>query len=165
MHWLNLLFGVEENCYGAVVDQLHLHMRLKNAGFDPNRERAQASNEFFVQPVGFFGRRGLDVGRPAATACVSIERELRNDKRGGADLHERAVHFSRVISEDAQVGDFLREILSRFRRIVAAHAEQDQHARLNFPGYPRIDGDASPGNTLDDGAQDIPLFRRAPRST
>jgi len=29
---------------------------------------------------------------------------------------------------------------------------------LNFPGYARGDGDASASYTLDDGAQNIPLF-------
>src|ERR1700687_736587 len=47
-HSSNLLFGVEENCYGAIVHQLYFHMRLEHAGLNPNAEGPQASNEFFV---------------------------------------------------------------------------------------------------------------------
>jgi hypothetical protein len=32
---------------------------------------------------------------------------------------------------------------------------------LNFPGYARVDGNTGAGYTLDDGAQNIPLFWRA----
>ena len=137
-------------------------MRLKDAGFHLNSEGAQASDEFFVKPVGVLGRRGLGVGRPAASFCVAVERELRNDKGGTPDLNEGAVHFAGIVCEDAQISDFLRKIQSRLNGIVAAHAEQDQHARLNFPGYASVDCDAGSRNTLDDGAQDVPLFRRAP---
>src|ERR1700737_5087948 len=48
VHASNFLFGVEENCYRAVIDQLYFHMRLENAGLNPNAKRPQASDEFFL---------------------------------------------------------------------------------------------------------------------
>jgi len=135
----NLLFGVEENGYRAVVHQLHFHVRLKNASFYRNSSRTKASDKFFIQPVGVFWRSGLKVRRPAATARVAIKRELGNDQRGTPDVHEGAVHFALTagssVGKNTQVGDFFREIMGGFHCIVAAHAEQDEHACLNFPFY------------------------------
>jgi hypothetical protein len=158
----NRFLGVQQDRYGAIVDQLNYHMRLEDTGFNPNAESAQASNEFFIKSIGVLRWRGLDVRRPAAAARVSIQRELRDDERGTANLYEGAVHLARIVGEDAQVGDFLRKIQSGFRCIAPTHAEQDQHSRRDFPGYTSLSCDTGLCNTLDDGTQNIPLFRRAP---
>jgi hypothetical protein len=73
------------------------------------------------------------------------------------------VHLARIVCKDAKVGDFFRKITRRLRSVRPADPEQNHCACLNFCDNAGFDSNAGPRNTLNDGAHEMPFFRRAPR--
>ncbi|HEV2289685.1 MAG TPA: hypothetical protein VGR81_12095 [Candidatus Acidoferrales bacterium] len=128
-------------------------MSLKHACCCWDAEGGGGAYKFFVQRFAKFGRRCLDEARAAAAACVTIERELRDSQQRAAHIEQRAVHFSYIVIENAQIHDFLGHRSGRGGVVVAAYGEQNYKAGANFTGRLAVDHNPSFGHTLQNGAQ------------
>jgi hypothetical protein len=162
------LLRIQKDRNGPLVRQLEGHHRLENAGLHVHAEVAQRSAVVFVELIGFVAWRGLDEAWPALTTCVAIKGELRNNERGSAEVHQREVHLSGFVGEDAQRGGFFRKVSGRVGRIPLSHPEQYDQTDTNLTGDTAIHQHASLADTLDDSSHQkkvsfaaIPGFEQA----
>src|ERR1700741_3857327 len=81
-----LPFAVDQDGHRAVVDQLDAHHGLEFARGNGQLSRAQFSHDAFIQRAGVLGRRRGIERRTPALANVAIQRELRDDEHGAADV-------------------------------------------------------------------------------
>ena len=66
-----------------------------------------------------------------------------------AYLHERAVHLTRFVGEDAQGGSFVREVSSGIGCVLLSDAKQHDQTFTDLPGDVPVDEDAGFAHTLD----------------
>ena len=78
--------AVEKNGYGSVVDERHLHHRLKLAGRDAKPTGRQFSHDIFVERFRNLRRRRRGKRRPPSVARIAGERELRHDQHAALSM-------------------------------------------------------------------------------
>ena len=95
--------------------------------------RPQAGDEVLVEAVRLLGGGRLDVRGPAPPARVTEERELGDDEEPARDVEHRAVHLARLVGEDTEVEDLVREGLGVRFRVPHGDSEQDDEAGADRP--------------------------------
>lgn len=90
----------------------------------------------------------MDKTRPTSLATVSQKCELADDQHSAADISQRQIHFSRLVFEDAQRSDLLREKDRIPLRIAVRDTEQYQETPVDLPDDLAADRHLSPRNAL-----------------
>ena len=78
--------------------------------------------------LAHLGRGGIGEPGPVAAANVGVERELRDDERLTADVHERAVHAPIGVGEDAQPGHLAGQLRGGVRAVSGARRDEHEEA-------------------------------------
>lgn len=138
---------LQEQSYGPVVDQLDLHVGSKDAG--PSLE---CLAEPHVKGFGHLGPGSPDIAGPIAPVSVAIERELTDaEHRSGA---ERLVHPSRVVIEDPQLPDLVREAINLLLAVPVADPEQNQETGSDLTDRIAVDRDPRRADPLNQRPHD-----------
>src|SRR5205085_1303015 len=121
--------AVQKNRHGAVAHKFDLHHAPETPGRNALDASARFGDEELVERLGQVRRRSIYPGRPTPAPHVAVERELRDDEQSAARIHDRAVHASFVIVEDAKRRRLLDEVSRVHLRIVARDADENDEAR------------------------------------
>ena len=97
--------------------------------------------------------------RPTAPE-IGVERELRDDEDAAANSADVSVHTSRLVLENAQADDFLREFFRGLPRILRADAEQDEIPLADGARLHTLDGDGCLLDAREDSFHYFPAFMR-----
>src|SRR6202162_3953913 len=103
------LVGREDERDRAVVFDAHSHVCSKAARLRLYSALAKPLNEDFVELLGPLRVAGLEQAGPPAAAHVREQRELRHDQGRSVHVDEAQVHAARLVREDAQVDDLVRQ--------------------------------------------------------
>jgi hypothetical protein len=123
---------------------------------------ADCRDESLVEPLGDLRRRGGDETGPAAFAAVAEQRELADDEHRPADIDQRQVHLPIGIVENAKLHRLVGKLLGVGFHIALLHAEQHEQAAADLTDDLAVDGDAGPGDALEDGFHGRPLTPSGP---
>src|SRR6266478_1256750 len=137
--WLSAL---NQQRHRAVVDERNGHRRLEDSGFNTHYGAPRHGDEMFVKRTRLLGRGGGVETGAASLAAIAVERELRDDEQRTSGVNQASVHLARVIRKNAQVEDFVREVLGGGLAIGFGHAQQNQQSRTDLAGHGAVDFDA-----------------------
>ena len=118
---------IKKQRHRPVIDRCDLHICAETAVLDAKSQSAAMRHETLVERLGNRGLRGLGETRAAARK-VSVERELRDDEEGAADIFEREIHLARRVGKYARTADFFCEALRLFFPVCRPHAQKDEKA-------------------------------------
>src|SRR6266568_5641441 len=122
------LVGREHERHRAVVLDVHAHDCTKAAGPRLYSALAEPPHERLVELLGTSRIAGFEQARPPAAAHVGKERELGNDEGRAFHVQQAQVHLPRLVREDAEVDDLVREPLHRAFVVVATCTHQQHKA-------------------------------------
>src|SRR5262249_514277 len=105
--------------------------------------------------IGKLGWRCSYEAGAATAARVGVERELGHHQHLGLDVERRTVHLALVISETAQVCNFIDQFAANFRSVGRSPPNQDHPTPPNRAYNLTIDRDSGGGDTLQERAQSL----------
>ncbi len=143
--------GVDENGYGAIVDEIDFHVRAETAGL--NRQTifgAKTVIKVLIERFGELGACRLDKRGAVAVAHIAIERELRNGQNGTANIKNGAVHLARLVLENTQLSHLLGHIVGIRLGIGVGNADQKHIALTDLADRLAIDSDRGTESSLYD---------------
>lgn len=138
-----LVSGVNNNRYGAVVDEVHLHIGSKLPRFYMETMlSAEAVIEVLIQRQCLLGAGGLDKRRTVAMTHIAIECELRNRENGTIYIIDTQVHLAIFVLKDTQLCHFLGDIIGIGLRVGVrdAHKEHKALSDMSYGGAVNADG-------------------------
>ena len=106
--------------------------------------------EFFIARHSQLAPGCMDEAGALAPGRVTVEREVGDDERRIAQLDGAAVQLAVLVLKNAQVGAFFGQLWHNGAVVGIAHAQQDDKARPDGPGFAPVDGNACAGDALDD---------------
>src|SRR5579864_261944 len=98
-------------------------MRSKNTTFDFHIIRGEGCFEMFYERFRECWRRSICKAGTATFADIRVQGKLGNDEGFTANIEQGTVHLSLVVSENAQVGNFLYKWLYLCLAIALPDAE------------------------------------------
>jgi len=150
------LTTVNQQCYGAVIDQGNLHVGLKSAGLDGDPQAADLGNELQVEPVGQFRWGRSCETWTAALTTIGEQRELADCEYRPADLGQGQVHLAGFIFKDPKSHDLARDGNCIRWLVVDGDSEQHQKASGDLPDRFPVDGDFGLTHSLNNRAHGTP---------
>src|SRR5260370_40807537 len=111
-----------------LIPNLNSHRSTKNPTCDSKPIASKSILEELKETFCNYWRRGIGKTGTAASAHISIERELRDDQNFSPDIEEGTVHLALIVSKDAQIGDFISQGLYLNLAIVPPYSQQYQEA-------------------------------------
>src|SRR5437899_4416292 len=120
------LVGREHQRDGTIVLEASTHDGSEAAGLRIDSSPAELVDELLVELLSTCGVARLEQTGTAAFAHVGEQCELRNDKRGAADVDQAQVHLPCLVREHAQVDDLVRESVHRVGVVITCRTHQ-QH--------------------------------------
>jgi len=148
--FLELSSAVQQQGYGAIIQEPDLHLRLKGTGLHVYAESPEFCNHALVEWHGSFGPCGLNKTGATSFSTIPVKGELADEEYRAPDITESEVHFPVSVFKDSQPGDFSGEPDHVFLGIISGNAKQDQESSLNLPDDHSIDGDRGFRNALND---------------
>jgi hypothetical protein len=129
---LERLSTIQQQRDRAVVDQTHIHVRLKSTGFNVNPLPSNFGHEGFVESLSLLWPSSVDKARPATFATVAKQCELTDDQHSPMNIAQRKIHLSVVILEDSQACDLFGKGHGVGVSIVRPDAKQHQKTTLDL---------------------------------
>ncbi len=88
-----------------------------------------------VERVGALRRLCLGKARTVLPPGVTQQGELADEQHSAVNILDAAVHLAFIIRENAQLGDFIAQILRVLFRVPHFHAQQDHQALPDLACY------------------------------
>jgi hypothetical protein len=147
--------GVEDDRYGAIVDEFDLHASAEHTRRDRHTELSERLAETVVERLGVLWSCCTGEVRSSSllTFAIGDQGELADDKRAPALVEKRTVELAIVVLEDPQPGDAAREALGRRLLVSSGDPEQDEQPRRNRGPLLAVDDDGRSRDPLDDRSQ------------
>src|SRR5260370_33017331 len=111
-----------------LIPNLNSHRSTKNPTCDSKPIASKSILEELKETFCNYWRRGIGKTGTAASAHISIERELRDDQHFAANIEQRAVHLAFIVAKDAQVDNFISQGLDLNLAIAPPYSQQYQEA-------------------------------------
>src|SRR5438552_9746665 len=155
------IVGRQDERDGSVVLNSDLHDGSKASGLGFYSAFAKPLHEHLVELLCALRIACFEQARPAALAHVGEQRELRDDERRAADVDQAEVHPPRLVGENAQIDDLVREPLHRAVLVIRrrTHQQHETVADGCTPLFARLPpAHGAGGHALRDNSHPRPLI-------
>lgn len=131
----NSLFlgALQYQSYRSVVDGPNVHLGLKSACGHFKTEVFDFLHKIEIELLCLFGWRGLAKGGSPPSGAVAVKGELGDDQNFPVHVFERAVHLSRLIFKDSELGHLFYQLISVSFGVFFGDAEEETKSRSGFP--------------------------------
>lgn len=143
--------SVKEDCYRAVVDQRHIHVRSEASGGDLQAVAAQQINYSINEGTGQIGMGGGDKTGAAALAGIGEQGELADNQHTAADIPDREVESAFGVGEDTEFSGLLRQQLGILVGVARGDTDEGQQTAADLAGSLARDGDRCLADPLEYG--------------
>src|SRR3990172_6292450 len=123
--------GVDQESYGPVVDQSHVHHGFEPAGFHRYPFALDLTDQFLVELFGPARLRGPHERRTPSFPAISEQGELGNDQHRSSRLQNGSVHFTLCVLENPQVDELVGQVAGILFAVLLAHSQEDQEPLFN----------------------------------
>src|SRR5260221_5884011 len=124
----------------TLIPNLNSHRSTKNPTCDSKPIASKSILEELKETFCNYWRRGIGKTGTAASAHISIERELRDDQNFSPDIEEGTVHLALIGSKDAQIGNFISQEFDLRLAIVPPYSQKHQQPLANLADYFPVNG-------------------------
>ena len=144
-----LIGGVDDDCDGAVIDEVHLHIGAELPCFYAEVVlSAEAIVEVLIKRQCLLGTGGLDKRRAVAMAHIAIECELRDRENGTIYVLDTQVHLAICILKDTQLCHLLGNIIGIGLCVSVRDAHEEHEALPDMSNGIAVNADGGVGGTL-----------------
>jgi len=105
-----------------------------------------------IKDIGSVRISGLIKAGAPALAAVAAQGKITDQEDFAVDIQDASIHLSSLIREDAQVGQFVRDVFHVFRPISLGHAQVHEQALIDFTHDLIVNGHRGLGNALHNGS-------------
>lgn len=131
-HKSKRLATVQQQSDWSIVDQTHIHVRLKSAGFNLKPLPSNFGHEGFIKTLCLRWPSGLDKAWSSTFATIAKQCELTDNQHSTIDVVQCKIHLSIVVLEDSQAGNLFRESDGVGIGIVRPDAKQYQKPSIDL---------------------------------
>lgn len=124
---------------GAVIGERDFHVGLENAAESGDALLAAQLDRALIKQLGSIRGFGMREARTATSRAVAQQRELRDDEMRSADVFKRAIHFSCLVLENAELADFRDELCELGFIVAFRDAQQRENAAFDSRDFFFID--------------------------
>lgn len=154
-----LVSGVDDDCDGTVVDEVHLHIGSELPRFYVETILlTETVVEVLIQRQCLLGAGGLDKRRTVAMTHIAIECELRDRQNGTIDFLDTQVHLALCVLKNTQLCHFLGDIIGIGLRVGVGDAHQKHETLVNMSHDIAVNADGGMGGALYDNSHIVSLF-------
>lgn len=147
--------AVEQNRNRAVVDELDLHVGLKDSRGDVNTGPAQLIDHQLIELLPLPCPGGGDEGWPAAFAGIAQQCELADGEDRATGFGQVEVHLPVCVGENPQAANLVRQPAGVLGRVVGRDTDQDDQSVIDLANDLTFNRNMGSPASLDNSAHGV----------